>query len=149
MPRGKYITLEGGEGAGKSTQAKRLAAFLKKKGIKTVLTREVGGAPGAEKIRKIWLEEGEGYWDKTAELMLVFAARREHLVKTVWPALKKGCWVVSDRFMDSTRAYQGLPDLTYPFHDNTVHVTLCVRICLHRKKINLSTVFAGQAVGLK
>src|ERR1700722_15241861 len=108
MPRGKFITLEGGEGAGKSTQAKRLAACLKKKGIKTVLTREVGGAPGAEKIRKIWLKEGEGYWDKTSELMLVFAARREHLVKTVWPALKRGSWVVSDRFMDSTRAYQGM-----------------------------------------
>src|ERR1700761_2879488 len=108
MPRGKFITLEGGEGAGKSTQAKHLAAFLKKKGIKTVLTREVGGAPGAEKIRKIWLEEGDKYWDKTSELMLVFAARREHLVKTVWPALKKGYWVVSDRFMDSTRAYQGM-----------------------------------------
>jgi len=108
MPRGKFITLEGGEGAGKSTQAKQLASFLRRQGIKVVLTRELGGAPGAEKIRKIWLEEGEDYWDKTAELLLVFAARREHLVKTVWPALKRGAWVISDRFMDSTRAYQGM-----------------------------------------
>jgi len=107
MPRGKFITLEGGEGAGKSTQAKRLAAFLRRKGHKVVLTREVGGAPGAEEIRKLWLSPGEGYWDPLAELMLIFAARREHLVKTVWPALKRGAWVVSDRFMDSTRAYQG------------------------------------------
>lgn len=107
MARGKFITLEGGEGAGKSTQTKKLAAFLRRRGIKVVLTREVGGAPGAEKIRKIWLEEGEGYWDPLAELLLIFAARREHLAKTVWPALKKGIWVVSDRFMDSTVAYQG------------------------------------------
>jgi len=108
VQRGKFITLEGGEGAGKSTQARRLAAFLRKRGIKVVLTREVGGAPGAEKIRKIWLEEGEGYWDPLAELLLIFAARREHLAKTIWPALKKGHWVVCDRFMDSTRAYQGM-----------------------------------------
>src|ERR1700733_5110306 len=108
MQRGKFITLEGGEGAGKSTQAKRLAAYLRRQGIKVVLTREVGGAPGAEKIRKIWLEEGEGYWDQVAELLLVFAARREHLKKTVLPALKRGAWVISDRFMDSTRAYQGM-----------------------------------------
>jgi dTMP kinase len=108
MKRGKFITLEGGEGAGKSTQARRLAAFLRRQGKRVVLTREVGGAPGAEKIRQIWLEEGEKYWDKTSELMLVFAARREHLVKTVWPALKRGAWVISDRFMDSTRAYQGM-----------------------------------------
>src|ERR1700691_346387 len=108
MKRGKFITLEGGEGTGKSTQAKKLADFLRKQGIKVVLTREVGGAPGAEKIRKIWLEEGEDYWDPLAELLLIFAARREHLAKTVWPALKKVIWVISDRFMDSTRAYQGM-----------------------------------------
>jgi len=114
MKRGKFITLEGGEGAGKSTQAKNLAAFLRKQGLKVVLTREVGGAPGAEKIRKIWLEEGEGYWEPLAELILIFAARREHLAKTVWPALKRGAWVVSDRFMDSTRAYQGTGSMKQP-----------------------------------
>jgi dTMP kinase len=106
MVRGKFITLEGGEGAGKSTQAKRLAAFLRKRGHKVVLTREVGGAPGAEEIRKLWLAQGEGFWDSIAELFLIFAARREHLTKTIWPALKRGHWVVCDRFMDSTRAYQ-------------------------------------------
>src|ERR1700743_3287741 len=104
MPKGKFITLEGGEGAGKSTQAKRLAAYLRKQGHKVVLTREVGGAPGAEAIRDLWLGKKEGYWDPLTELMMIFAARREHLTKTVWPALERGAWVVCDRFMDSTRA---------------------------------------------
>jgi dTMP kinase len=107
VARGKFITLEGGEGAGKSTQAKRLAEFLRRQGIKTVLTREVGGAPAAEEIRKLWLSQDEGYWEPLAELFLIFAARREHLMRTILPALKRGAWVVSDRFMDSTRAYQG------------------------------------------
>lgn len=107
MARGKFITLEGGEGAGKSTQAKKLAGFLRKREIKVVLTREVGGAPSAEEIRKLWLSKGEGYWNPVTELLLISAARREHLVKTIWPALKRGQWVVSDRFADSTRAYQG------------------------------------------
>ncbi len=107
MPRGKFITLEGGEGAGKSTQAKRLAAFLRKRGKKVVLTREVGGSPGAEEIRALWLGKGEGHWDPVTETLLIFAARREHLVKKIWPALKRGEWVISDRFADSTRAYQG------------------------------------------
>lgn len=107
MARGKFITLEGGEGAGKSTQAKKLASFLKKQGHKVILTREVGGSPAAEEIRKLWLSQSEGYWDPLAELFLIFAARREHLTRTVWPALKKGIWVVSDRFVDSSYAYQG------------------------------------------
>ncbi len=106
MARGKFITLEGGEGAGKSTQAKKLAAYLKGQGIKTVLTREVGGTETAEAIRKLWLSQDEGCWDKLAELFLIFAARREHLTKVIWPALERGTWVVCDRFMDSTRAYQ-------------------------------------------
>lgn len=107
MARGKFITLEGGEGAGKSTQAKKLAAYLRKQGHKVVLTREVGGAPPAEEIRKLWLSQDEGFWEPLAEIFLIFAARREHLTKTVWPALKRGHWVVCDRFMDSTRVYQG------------------------------------------
>jgi len=107
MPRGKFITLEGGEGAGKSTQAKRLATFLRKRGRKVVLTREVGGSKGAEEIRALWLGKGEGHWDPLTETLLIFAARREHLVKKIWPALKRGEWVISDRFADSTRAYQG------------------------------------------
>ncbi len=107
MVRGKFITLEGGEGAGKSTQAKKLAAFLRKQGHKVVLTREVGGSAAAEEIRKLWLSQDEGYWEPLAELLLIFAARREHLTRTVWPALKNGAWVVCDRFVDSSYAYQG------------------------------------------
>ncbi len=105
---GKFITLEGGEGAGKSTQIKALCAFLRGKNIEVVQTREVGGAPSAEAIRELWLTKGEGYWDAHSELLLIMAARREHLIKTIWPALERGAWVVSDRFVDSTRAYQGI-----------------------------------------
>lgn len=106
MARGKFITLEGGEGAGKSTQAKNLAKYLRRQGIKVILTREVGGSPAAEEIRKLWLSKDEGYWEPLAELFLIFAARREHLTRTVWPALKRGAWVISDRFVDSSFAYQ-------------------------------------------
>lgn len=108
MERGAFITLEGGEGSGKSTQAKKLAEFLRKQGHEVVLTREVGGCPSAEEIRDLWLGKGEGHWDPMTELMLIMAARREHLVNTVWPALERGAWVVCDRFVDSTRAYQGV-----------------------------------------
>jgi dTMP kinase len=107
MPRGTFITLEGGEGSGKSTQAKRLAEFLRGWGHEVVLTREVGGCPSAEDIRELWLGAGEGHWDALTELLLISAARREHLVKVIWPALERGAWVVCDRFVDSTRAYQG------------------------------------------
>lgn len=101
---GRFITLEGGEGAGKSTQARRLAAWLSDRGYSVLLTREPGGAPGAEAIRAVVL----GGWglDPVAEAMLMFAARREHLVTTIRPALAAGMWVICDRFADSTRAYQ-------------------------------------------
>lgn len=108
MSRGRFITLEGGEGAGKSTQIKRLVAFLERRGIKTLATREVGGAPGAEDIRHLWLSKPQGFWDPLTEVMLIMAARREHLAHTVWPALDAGVWVISDRFVDSSRAYQGV-----------------------------------------
>ena len=108
MAQGKFITLEGGEGSGKSTQVRRLAAFLRTKGIETVETREVGGSPSAEAIRNLWLSPKDGYWDPLTELLLIMAARREHLTKTVFPALERGAWVISDRFADSTRAYQGI-----------------------------------------
>ena len=106
--RGKFITLEGGEGAGKSTQVKRLGDFLRGKGLDVVQTREVGGSPSAEAIRELWLTKSEGHWDSLTELLLITAARREHLVKTIFPALQRGAWVISDRFVDSTRAYQGI-----------------------------------------
>ena len=108
MKNGKFITFEGGEGSGKSTQIKLLCDFLRKKGLDVVQTREVGGAPSAEAIRKLWLTPKDGHWDPLTELLLISAARREHLVKTVFPALERGAWVVSDRFADSTRAYQGI-----------------------------------------
>ncbi len=108
MPRGKFITLEGGEGVGKSTQVKALLAFLASREIEAVATREIGGTPGAEEIRSLWLDKGEGNWDPMTELLLTMAARREHLVRTVWPALEGGQWVVSDRFVDSARVYQGV-----------------------------------------
>ncbi|MDD3288286.1 MAG: dTMP kinase [Alphaproteobacteria bacterium] len=106
--QGKFITLEGGEGAGKSTQIERLKQYISDCGIKVISTREVGGAPSAEEIRIFWLNREEKYWDPLTEVLLIMAARREHLVQTVWPALASGTWVISDRFVDSSRAYQGV-----------------------------------------
>lgn len=106
-PRGRFITLEGGEGAGKSTQIGRLADFLRGRGIEVITSREPGGSPGAEMIRKLLVEGPADAWDGTTEALLMFAARRDHLVRTIWPALERGAWVISDRFADSTRAYQG------------------------------------------
>ena len=104
---GRFITLEGGEGAGKSTQVVRLKEWLKKRGHESVATREPGGAPGAEMVRKLLVEGPAERWDGITEALLHFAARRDHLRSTVWPALKRGAWVISDRFADSTMAYQG------------------------------------------
>ena len=104
---GRFITLEGGEGAGKSTQIARLRAWLEGRGKTVAATREPGGSPGAEMIRKLLVEGPAERWDGVTEALLHFAARRDHLRTTVWPALKRGAWVISDRFADSTRAYQG------------------------------------------
>ncbi len=104
---GRFITLEGGEGAGKSTQIARLKSWLEGRGRTVVATREPGGSPGAEMIRKLLVEGPVERWDGTTEALLHFAARREHLRSTVWPALERGDWVISDRFADSTLAYQG------------------------------------------
>jgi len=104
----QFITLEGGEGTGKSTQAKRLAEALEKRGIKTVVTREPGGSPGAEQIRKLLVEGEPGRWDPLTETLLLFAARADHISRTIKPALSSGSWVLSDRFTDSTYAYQGV-----------------------------------------
>jgi dTMP kinase len=105
--RGRFITFEGGEGGGKSTQAGLLAAALGNAGIEVLRTREPGGSPGAEEIRTLLVGGAPGRWDALTEALLVNAARRDHLVKTVWPALEAGVWVISDRFADSTLAYQG------------------------------------------
>jgi dTMP kinase len=107
VPAGRFITLEGGEGAGKSTQIAQLKGWLEGRGHRVTVTREPGGSPGAEMIRKLLVEGPVERWDGTTEALLHFAARREHLRSTVWPALKRGEWVVSDRFADSTLAYQG------------------------------------------
>ena len=107
MSRGRFITFEGGEGAGKSTQARRLAARLKAAGIEVVATREPGGSPGAEAIRALVLTGAAERWSPVTETLLMYAARRDHIERTILPALERGAWVVCDRFADSTRAYQG------------------------------------------
>jgi dTMP kinase len=104
---GRFITLEGGEGAGKSTQIRILAEALRRAGHDVVETREPGGAPAAERIRTLLVEGGTDSWDGVTEALLHFAARREHLLATVFPSLERGAWVVCDRFIDSTVAYQG------------------------------------------
>ena len=106
MPTGHFITLEGGEGAGKSTQARLLADALVALGLPVLRTREPGGAPGAETLRALLLG-GAVDWSAPAETLLHFAARAEHVEKTIRPALAAGMWVVCDRFCDSTMAYQG------------------------------------------
>lgn len=105
--RGRFITLEGGEGAGKSTQVKRLAAALSARGVDVVQTREPGGTPGAEDIRALLVTGDPSRWDAMTETLLHYAARRAHVEKAVKPALARGAWVISDRFADSTMAYQG------------------------------------------
>jgi dTMP kinase len=105
---GRFITLEGGEGAGKSTQAKKLAAALARLGIEALVTREPGGSPGAEDIRALLVEGAPGRWDALTETLLVYAARADHVARTIGPALLADKWVVCDRFSDSTFAYQGV-----------------------------------------
>jgi dTMP kinase len=104
----RFITLEGGEGAGKSTQAKRLAASLEARGISCIVTREPGGSPGAEDIRKLLVRGEQEKWDPQTETLLLFAARADHVARSIRPALDKGIWVICDRFIDSTYAYQGV-----------------------------------------
>lgn len=106
-PQARFITLEGGEGAGKSTQIARLADALAKAGLKVRKTREPGGSPAAESIRKLLVEGEPGRWRPLTEALLHFAARKEHLDSVIHPALDAGEWVISDRFADSTMAYQG------------------------------------------
>ncbi len=107
MARGRFIAFEGGEGSGKSTQARLLADHLATRGIAVDLTREPGGTPGAEAIRALLLDPpGEG-WAPEAEALLFAAARADHVARRIRPALEAGRWVVCDRFVDSSRAYQG------------------------------------------
>ncbi|NNL73050.1 MAG: dTMP kinase [Silicimonas sp.] len=107
MSAGRFITFEGIDGSGKSTQARRLAERLEARGLEVVLTREPGGSPGAEEIRRLLVEGDPDRWSAETEILLFTAARRDHLERTILPALARGATVVSDRFADSTRIYQG------------------------------------------
>ncbi len=114
MTRGRFITFEGGEGAGKSTQLTRLVARLRAGGLEVVATREPGGSPGAEAIRALVLNGAADRWSPVTETLLMYAARRDHVERVIAPALARGAWVVCDRFADSTRAYQGAGGGTDP-----------------------------------
>ncbi|OCC24528.1 dTMP kinase [Croceicoccus estronivorus] len=107
MMRGRFITFEGGEGVGKSTQARMLATALEALGLEVTLTREPGGTPGAEAIRKLLLGVDGQDWGSSAEALLFAAARSDHVESLIRPALESGRWVVCDRFLDSSLAYQG------------------------------------------
>ncbi|NKB56873.1 MAG: dTMP kinase [Alphaproteobacteria bacterium] len=104
---GRFITFEGGEGAGKSTNVRMLCKAIKALGYSVVTTREPGGSPGAEEIRRLLVEGATDRWDPVSEALLHFAARRDHVEQVIRPALQRGDWVISDRFTDSTMAYQG------------------------------------------
>ncbi len=108
MTRGRFISLEGGEGTGKSTQARAVAGALEKIGYNVLLTREPGGTSGAETIRELLLTGAEEKWNIRTEAMLFAAARAEHCAKLIRPALVRGDWVICDRFIDSSRAYQSV-----------------------------------------
>ena len=105
---GRFIAIEGVDGAGKGVQSRRLRDELQGSGVDVLLTREPGGSPGAEEIRNLLVHGAADRWDAMTELLLIYAARRDHLVKTILPALQSGRWVISDRFADSSRAFQGL-----------------------------------------
>jgi dTMP kinase len=106
--RGRFISLEGGEGAGKSTQVRRLAEALAARGIETLVTREPGGSEGAEAIRGLLMSGDVKRWSPHSEALLFAAARADHVEKQIQPALGAGTWVICDRFIDSSRAYQGV-----------------------------------------
>jgi dTMP kinase len=106
--RGKFISFEGGEGAGKSTQARMLRTHLESLGYTALLTREPGGSPGAEEIRRLLVEGEPERWTSLAETLLFLAARADHIARTIEPALSSGTWVICDRFADSTFVYQGV-----------------------------------------
>jgi dTMP kinase len=108
---GRFLSLEGGEGVGKSTQVKRLAAALEARGLHVVLTREPGGTEGAEGVRSLLMQGDVARWSAHAETLLFAAARADHVEKLIRPAVDAGSWVICDRYIDSTRAYQGAQDI--------------------------------------
>ncbi len=110
VKRGRFVTLEGGEGVGKSTQTAALAGALRARGLDVVQTREPGGTPGAEAIRALLMTGGADRWNAASEALLFAAARADHVARVIAPVLERGAWVVCDRYIDSTRAYQGGSD---------------------------------------
>lgn len=108
MARGRFLSVEGGEGAGKSTQVRRLADQLRARGIDVIITREPGGSEGGEAIRNLLMQGDVKRWSSHTEALLFAAARADHVEKVIQPALGIGTWVISDRFIDSSRAYQGV-----------------------------------------
>ena len=108
MARGKFLSIEGGEGAGKSTQVRRLADELRARGLDVIVTREPGGSEGGEAIRDLLMQGEVKRWSSHTEALLFAAARADHVEKVIQPALGIGTWVISDRFIDSSRAYQGV-----------------------------------------
>ncbi len=125
MPRGRFITLEGGEGSGKSTQARLLAEAIGTRGHEVLLTREPGGTPGGEAIRSLLVTGDTDRWTPWSEALLMTAARVDHVARVIRPALARGAMVICDRYVDSTRAYQGaghgLPDAVLTrLHDDAV-----------------------------
>jgi dTMP kinase len=118
---GRLITFEGGEGAGKSTQIERLARALRGAGVDSVVTREPGGTSGAEQIRQLLLEGAADRWLPLTEVLLLLAARHDHVVRRIAPALTAGRWVLCDRFIDSTRVYQGMAGAVDPALIDELH----------------------------
>jgi dTMP kinase len=136
VTRGRFITFEGGEGAGKSTQVQRLAARLKAGGHEVVTTREPGGSPGAESIRDLVLRGDADRWSPLTETLLMYASRRDHIERVIRPALARGAWVICDRFADSTRAYQGAAGGVDP-----VFITALETYILEATRPDLTLVF--------
>jgi dTMP kinase len=114
VTRGRFITFEGGEGAGKSTQVRLLADRLAPSGTEVVVTREPGGSTGAEAIRELLVTGSTDRWSGVTETLMMYAARRDHIERVIGPALERGAWVLCDRFADSTRAYQGAGEAVEP-----------------------------------
>lgn len=142
--QGRFITFEGGEGVGKSTQIRRAAAWLDGQGVEVVLTREPGGTPRAEELRRILLEGSAEPMPQSCELLLMFAARATHLANLVEPAVTRGAWVLCDRFTDATYAYQGggrgMPD---------ADIDALVRIVHPRRQPDLTVLLdAPVAIGM-
>lgn len=133
--KGKFITFEGVEGAGKSTQSKLLVEYLNNNGIEAVWTREPGGCEGAEEIRKLLINGAVNKWDGITELLLMYAARRDHTEKKIKPLLAEGKVVISDRYFDSTVAYQG-----YGHQLNLEKINAVQKVVLEDFKPNITII---------